>query len=40
MELLIEAGVVKAGRVKDLMREAQEILAMVVGSIRTARKRR
>ena len=40
MELLIEVGVVKAGLLEDLMREAQEILAMVVRSIRTARKRR
>jgi four helix bundle protein len=40
MELLIEARVAKAERLTDLMREAQEILAMVVSSIRTARRRR
>ena len=40
MELLAEAGIVGQERLADLMCEAREILAMVVGSIRTARKRR
>ncbi len=37
MELLIEAGKVKAGRLTGLMKEAGEILAMVCASINTAR---
>lgn len=37
MELLIEAGIVEEARLRDLMREANEILAMVVTSIKTAR---
>ena len=40
MELLIESGIVKAERLADLMREAHELLAMVVVSIKTARKRK
>ena len=38
MELLIEAGLVKESRISDLLSEANEILAMVVASIRTSRK--
>ena len=40
MELLIEAGLVDVGRLEDLMAEGNEILAMVVSSIRTARANR
>jgi four helix bundle protein len=39
MELLAESGVVKPERLGALMREANEIAAMVVASIRTARRR-
>jgi four helix bundle protein len=39
MELLIEAGIVKASRLSKLMSEANEIIAIVVSSIRTARAR-
>jgi four helix bundle protein len=37
LELLTESGIVKQARLKDLMSEANEITAMVVASIRTAR---
>jgi len=37
MELLIEAGIMEEARLRDLMTEANEILAMVVTSIETAR---
>ena len=37
MELLIEAGVVKRSRISDLLEEANEILSIVVTSIKTAR---
>jgi four helix bundle protein len=40
MELLIEADLVDVGRLEDLMAEGNEILAMVVSSIRTARANR
>ena len=40
MELLIEAAVVKAERMGSLMSEADELLAIAVASINTARKRR
>ena len=40
MELPVEAGIMKASRMSSLMSEADEILAMVVASIRTARARR
>jgi len=39
MELLIESGTVTNRRLGPLMREAQEILAIVVSSINTARSR-
>jgi len=39
MELLIDAGLVKRGALKALMQEAQEILAITVASINTARGR-
>ncbi|PYV40899.1 MAG: four helix bundle protein [Acidobacteria bacterium] len=37
MELLIESGQVKPARLEDLIKEASEILSLVVSSIRTAR---
>ena len=39
IELLIESNVVREELVKDLLNEANEITAMVVASIRTARKK-
>jgi four helix bundle protein len=39
MELLLESGLVKAEILADVMAEAEEILSMVVSSIRTARLR-
>jgi four helix bundle protein len=38
MELLMESGAVMLERLQDLHAEANEIVAMVVASIRTARK--
>ena len=38
MELLIEAGTMKESRVSGLLDEANEILAMVITSIKTARR--
>jgi len=40
MELLVEDGLVDEERVADLMSEGDEILAMTVSSIRTARANR
>ncbi len=40
MELLIEAGIVKAGLMTNLITEANEILSVVVSSIKTARSRK
>jgi four helix bundle protein len=37
MELLVENNLVKAARLGDLMREADEILSIVVSSAKTAR---
>lgn len=37
MELLVEAELVKSDLVADLMRECNEIIAIVVSSINTAR---
>jgi four helix bundle protein len=37
MELLVDNGLVKASRLRDLMREADELLAIVVASAKTAR---
>jgi four helix bundle protein len=39
MELLIESSLVSSGRLGDLMRETNEITAMVVASIKTLRRR-
>jgi four helix bundle protein len=38
MEILIESGLVQEQLLQDLMREAQEILAIIVSSIRTVKK--
>lgn len=40
IELLVEAGLVKETQVTDLKTEANEILSMVVASIKTARSRK
>ena len=40
MELLTEAGLVKAGKLKALVQEAGELVAIAVSSIGTARKRK
>lgn len=40
MELLVETGQVKAAALVDLMKEANEILSLVVTSIKTARARK
>jgi four helix bundle protein len=39
MQMLIEAGIVKNSRLVELMNEADEIIAIVVSSIKTARLR-
>lgn len=39
MELIVEAGVMEEKRVADLRSEANEILSMVIASIKTARFR-
>jgi four helix bundle protein len=38
MELLVEAGVVKADLIESLMKEGDELLAITVSSIKTTRK--
>ena len=38
MELLIEAGIIKAAELEFLMREANELFAIAVSSIKTARR--
>jgi four helix bundle protein len=40
MELIVEAGLMPENRISELYQEADEILAMVVASIKTARTRR
>ena len=40
MELLVESGRIRAALLRNLMKEAGEILALVVASIRTARGRK
>jgi len=40
MELLIEAGIVKSENLESLMKEVDEILAITVASINTAKKRK
>ena len=39
MDLLIESGQVKVTRLDDLISEANEILSLVVASLKTARSR-
>ncbi len=38
MECLVEAGIMKSNRLASLLKEADEILSMVVASIRTSRR--
>ncbi|OQY51116.1 MAG: four helix bundle protein [Desulfobacteraceae bacterium 4572_87] len=38
MEIIVQAGLLPAKRISDLMKEAEEILAITVSSIKTARK--
>ncbi len=40
MELLIESGIVKLERLESLMNEADELLAITVASINTAKRRK
>ncbi len=40
MQMLIQAGLVEAPRLDPLMQEAEELLAIIVASIRTAKRRR
>ena len=40
IELLIGAGCVKTGAVRDLLEESEEILSLVVASLKTARSRK
>ena len=40
MELLVESGEVELALLKDLMKEADEIVSLVVASIKTARPRK
>jgi len=40
MELLVESGMMEESRVSDLYKEADEILSMVVASIKTAKSRK
>jgi four helix bundle protein len=40
MELLIESGILKSEDLDSLMKEANELLAIIVASINTAKKRR
>jgi four helix bundle protein len=37
IELLVETGLVKKSRVSDLLNEADQLVAIIVSSIRTAR---
>ena len=39
MELLIESNIVSETKISDLMKEADELVAIVVSSINTAKKR-
>lgn len=40
MELLVESGLIHKDEIGDLLQEADEILAMTVSSIKTARSRK
>ena len=39
MELLVESGIVRAGRLSELMKEADELMAMLVTSVKTLKHR-
>jgi hypothetical protein len=39
MELLVEAGIVQADKLDALMKEADELVAITVASINTAKRR-
>ena len=39
MELLVESGIVKARRLSELMREADELTAILVTSVKTLKHR-
>ena len=40
LELLVEAGIVPAKRLEDLLSEADELVAILVSSVKTAKRRR
>jgi len=40
MELLVDSGIVQASELESLMKEADELLAITVSSIKTAKTRR
>ena len=40
LELLVDAGIVKADRMKELLAEANELIAILVTSAKTLKKRR
>jgi four helix bundle protein len=40
MELLVETGQIEASRIETLLSEAEELLSMVVASVKTARARK
>lgn len=39
MELLVESGIVPEDKLADLMREARELVAIAISSLKTARRR-
>ena len=40
MELLCDSGIVKAERLRDLMKESNEIIAILVTSVKTLKSRK
>ena len=40
LELLIESGIIKEERMKDICRESNELMAILVASAKTAKKRK
>ncbi len=40
LELLVESGLMPEARLSDLMKETDEIVAMIVSSIKTLRKKK
>jgi four helix bundle protein len=40
LELIVELGYIKAALLSDLIKEANEILAIIVASIKTSRRKR